>query len=90
MRELSVIEKFDPIYESFTNFALPRAIEMDANSSQTALEIVGLDSFGRKSMFSGVIKKTPLLSRFIKEFLPKEPKLAEPGVKDLPWRLTGF
>ena len=47
-KELSVIEKFDPIYESFTNFALPRAIEMDANSSQTALEIVGLDSFGRK------------------------------------------
>lgn len=47
-KEFSVIEKFDPIYESFTNFALPRAIEMDANSSQTALEIVGLDSFGRK------------------------------------------
>ena len=41
-------------------------------------------------MFSGVIKKTPLLSRFIKEFLPKEPKLAEPGVKDLPWGADWF
>ena len=62
---------------------------MDANSSQTALEIVGLDSFGRKIDVLSNQKDSPVIPLH-KRILPKEPKLAEPGVKDLPWRLTGF
>ena len=45
---INPIEEYAPNLEAFTNFALPKALEMDSNSSGALIEISGLDASGRK------------------------------------------